>query len=59
MPATRPARIIAINKRQAHLASRILAGSSCSTLLAEVDEGFVPLSLDPHSDSGGTSSADS
>ena len=59
MPATRPARVIAINKRQAHLASRGLAGSSYSTLLAEVDEGFGPLSLNPHSGTGGPSSVDS
>ena len=42
MPATRPARIIAINKRHAHLASRVLADSSYSTFLAGVDEGFAP-----------------
>ena len=59
MPATRPARVIAINKRQAYLASRVLAGSFNRKLPAEVDEAFGPSSLDPHSGTGGPSSEDS
>ena len=59
MPATRPARVIAINKRQAPNVSRVLAGSSCNTLLAEVDESFGPSSLYPHSGTGGPLSAES
>ena len=59
MLATRQARAIAINERQAYFASRVLAGSFYRTLLAEVDEGFGHSSLDPHSGTGGPSSEDS